>query len=144
MAPDTQTDIDDLIEEFDFLDDWEERYRYLIDMGKALPALPQSEKTEANRVKGCTSRVWLAISPPQNNVFEFQADSDAHIVKGLAALMIRLYSGRAASEIGEIDARSVLEKIGLAEHLSPQRSNGLNSMIARIKTEAAEIQAAHR
>lgn len=138
MRPETQSDIDDLIEEFDFLGDWEERYRYLIEMGKAMPPLPECDKTDANRVKGCTSRVWLAVDPSSDGKFRFRADSDAHIVKGLAALMIRLYGQRSAEEVKAIDARAVLEKIGLAEHLSPQRSNGLKAMIARIKHEAEE------
>ncbi|WP_420431545.1 SufE family protein [Hyphobacterium sp.] len=136
MRPETKSDIDALVEEFDFLDDWESRYRYLIDLGRGMAALPDAEKTEANRVKGCTSRVWLVIDENADDAFRFRADSDAHIVKGLAALLVRLYSGREASEIGDIDARDVLARIGLSEHLSPQRSNGLNAMIARIRAEA--------
>jgi cysteine desulfuration protein SufE len=136
MRPETESDIDALVEEFDFLDDWEARYRYLIDLGRGMPALPDTEKTEDNRVKGCTSRVWLVIDDADGDAFRFRADSDAHIVKGLAALLVRLYSGREASEIGRIDAREVLARIGLSEHLSPQRSNGLNAMIARIRAEA--------
>lgn len=136
MSPDVKADIDELVEEFDFLGDWEERYRYLIDLGQAMPVLPDSEKTEDNRVKGCTSRVWLVIDPAGGETFHFRADSDAHIVKGLAALLVRLFSGRSKNDIGAIDPREVLTRIGLAEHLSPQRSNGLNSMIARIRQEA--------
>jgi cysteine desulfuration protein SufE len=136
MSPDTKSDIDDLIEEFEFLGDWEERYRYLIDLGQAMPPLPEPEKTDARRVKGCTSRVWLVIDPPEGEFFRFRADSDAHIVKGLAALLVRLYSGRSRGDIAAIDPREILTRIGLAEHLSPQRSNGLNAMIARIRSEA--------
>jgi cysteine desulfuration protein SufE len=136
MSPDTQQEIDDLIEEFAFLGDWEERYRYLIDLGQALPPLLESEKTDFNKVKGCTSRVWLKVDPPESGRFVFRADSDAHIVKGLAALLVRLYSNRCPDDIAEIDARDVLTRIGLSEHLSPQRSNGLNAMIARIRREA--------
>jgi len=136
MSPDTQQEIDDLIEEFSFLGDWEERYRYLIDLGQALPSLHENEKTDLNKVKGCTSRVWLNVDPPENGRFLFRADSDAHIVKGLAALLVRLYSNRRHDDIAEIDARDVLTRIGLSEHLSPQRSNGLNAMIARIRREA--------
>jgi cysteine desulfuration protein SufE len=136
MSPDTQQDIDELIEEFSFLGDWEERYRYLIDLGQAMPSLKDSEKTDLNKVKGCTSRVWLNVDPPQDGRFVFRADSDAHIVKGLAALLVRLYSGRDVEDIAQIDARDVLTRIGLSEHLSPQRSNGLNAMISRIRREA--------
>jgi len=136
MSPETKSDIHDLIEEFEFLGDWEERYRYLIDLGQAMPPLSEDEKTEERRVKGCTSRVWLVIDPPEGDHFIFRAESDAHIVKGLAALLVRLYSGRTTDDIGAIDPRDILTKIGLAEHLSPQRSNGLNSMIARIRAKA--------
>ena len=136
MSPDTRQDIDELIEEFSFLGDWEERYRYLIELGQALPPLEENEKTDLNKVKGCTSRVWLQVDPPENGRFVFRADSDAHIVKGLAALLVRLYSGRLTEDIAEIDARDVLSRIELAEHLSPQRSNGLNAMIDRIRREA--------
>lgn len=135
MTPDVKADIDELVEEFDFLGDWEERYRYLIELGQDMPALSDHEKTDQNRVKGCTSRVWLVIDDA-SNPFRFRADSDAHIVKGLAALLVRLYSGRSPEDIAAIDPRDVLTRIGLAEHLSPQRSNGLNSMIARIRKEA--------
>ncbi|OLF72313.1 cysteine desufuration protein SufE [Maricaulis sp. W15] len=137
-AQDIQTEIDDLVDEFDLLDDWEQRYRYLIDMGKALPDMPGDERTEGNRVKGCVSQVWL-VTETAGNTLTFRADSDAHIVRGLAALMVRLYSGRTGEEILSVDARDVLAKIGLAEHLSPQRSNGLASMIGRIRGEAEAL-----
>ncbi|MFY0637040.1 SufE family protein [Maricaulis maris] len=137
-AQDIQTEIDDLVDEFDFLDDWEQRYRYLIDMGKALPDMPETERTDANKVKGCVSQVWL-VTGKDGDTLTFRADSDAHIVRGLAALLVRLYSGRTGKEILSVDARDVLARIGLSEHLSPQRSNGLASMIGRIRGEAAEI-----
>jgi cysteine desulfuration protein SufE len=136
MQSQTKADIEALVEEFEFLDDWESRYRYLIDLGREMPGLPDSEKTDAHRVKGCTSRVWLVIDEAGDEAFHFRADSDAHIVKGLAALLVRLYSGRTADDVAGIDARDVLARIGLSEHLSPQRSNGLNAMIARIRAEA--------
>lgn len=136
MSPDIKSEIDELIGEFEFLGDWEERYRYLIDLGQEMPPLPDHEKTEDRRVKGCTSRVWLVIDPPGNGQFRFRADSDAHIVKGLAALLVRLYSGRTREDIAAIEPREILARIGLAEHLSPQRSNGLNAMIGRIRAEA--------
>ncbi|WP_417486136.1 SufE family protein [Maricaulis sp.] len=137
-AQDIQSEIDDLVDEFDLLDDWEQRYRYLIDMGKALPDMPEAERSEDNRVKGCVSQVWL-VTETDGNILTFRADSDAHIVRGLAALMVRLYSGRTGEEILSVDARDVLAKIGLAEHLSPQRSNGLASMIGRIRGEAETV-----
>ena len=130
-----QDTVEDLVDEFDLLDDWEQRYRYLIDMGKALPELPEAERTETRRVKGCVSQVWL-IEERDGDKHIFRADSDAHIVRGLAALLLRLYSGRTGEEIRSIDARDVLKRIGLAEHLSPQRSNGLASMIGRIQAVA--------
>lgn len=137
-AQDIQTEIDDLVDEFDLLDDWEQRYRYLIDMGKALPDMPEDDRSDTNKVKGCVSQVWL-VTETAGNTLTFRADSDAHIVRGLAALLVRLYSGRTGEEILSVDARDVLGKIGLAEHLSPQRSNGLASMISRIRGEAAAV-----
>ena len=130
-----QDDIEILVDEFDLLGDWEQRYRYLIDMGKALPPFPEDARDDTHRVKGCVSQVWL-VTRREGDRLVFEADSDAHIVRGLAALLIRLYSGRTAEEIRSVNARDVLARIGLAEHLSPQRSNGLNSMIARIQGEA--------
>ena len=132
---DIDTEIEDLIDEFDLLDDWEQRYRYLIDMGKALDPLADEDRNDANRVKGCVSQVWL-LTDREGEILNFRADSDAHIVRGLAALLLRLYSGRTRDEILSVDAREVLARIGLAEHLSPQRSNGLNSMINRIRAAA--------
>ena len=130
-----QTEIDEIVEEFDFLGDWEERYKYLIDMGKALPSLPGADKTDLNKVKGCVSQVWR-VTGHEGDRLTFQADSDAHIVRGLAALLLRIYSGRTPDEILSVDAREVLKQIGLSEHLSPQRSNGLASMIGRIRGAA--------
>ncbi|MDM7984762.1 MAG: SufE family protein [Maricaulis sp.] len=131
-----QDEVEDLVEEFDLLDDWEQRYKYLIDMGKALAPLDPSEKNDITKVKGCVSQVWL-MHESDNDTHIFRAESDAHIVKGLAALLVRLYSGRSGEDILSIDAREVLQRIGLAEHLSPQRSNGLASMIKRIQAVAA-------
>lgn len=132
---DIHTEIEDIVDEFDLLGDWEERYRYLIDMGKALPEMPAADRTEDTKVKGCVSQVWL-VTEPQGEALVFRADSDAHIVRGLAALLLRIYSGRTKDEILSVDAREVLKRIGLAEHLSPQRSNGLASMIGRIRAAA--------
>ncbi|WP_439637399.1 SufE family protein [Oceanicaulis sp.] len=133
---DLQADIDALVDEFDFLGDWEERYRYLIEMGQALPGLPEAERTDDTRVKGCVSQVWMVIDDGPDHALELRGDSDAHIVKGLVALLSRLYDGRSPQEALSIDPKEVLGRIGLAEHLSPQRSNGLASMIKRIQAEA--------
>ncbi|WP_421857824.1 SufE family protein [Oceanicaulis sp.] len=133
---DLTADIDALVDEFDFLGDWEERYRYLIEMGQALPGLPDAERTDDTRVKGCVSQVWMVIDDGPNHALELRGDSDAHIVKGLVALLSRLYDGRSPQEALSIDPKAVLGRIGLAEHLSPQRSNGLASMIKRIQAEA--------
>ena len=128
----------DIIDEFDFLDDWEERYRHVIELGKALEPLDDAERNDATKVKGCVSQVWLVSetrpgTPPH---LHFRADSDAHIVRGLAALLIRLTTDRTAQDILALDIQSVFNAIGLAENLSAQRSNGLGAMITRIKAEA--------
>lgn len=129
--------IEDIVDEFDLLGDWEERYRYLIDLGRQLPPLTDAERVDANKVQGCVSQVWLILSREADGTLTIRGDSDAHIVKGLVALLIRLYSGRDADAILAIDAREVLSRVGLAEHLSPQRSNGLASMLLRIREVAA-------
>ena len=128
--------IEALVDEFDFLGDWEERYRYLIDMGRALEPLSADEHADFNKVQGCVSQVWLVLNTGPDGTLVIRGDSDAHIVKGLVALLIRLYSGRPPAEAAAIDAREVLGRIGLGEHLSPQRSNGLASMVARIRAVA--------
>lgn len=129
------SDIDALIDEFDVLGDWEERYRYLIDLGQAMDPLPEAERTEALRVTGCVSQVWVSVER-EGERLRLRGDSDAHIVKGLVALMKRLYDTRTPAEALAIDPKAVLGRIGLAEHLSPQRSNGLASMVTRIRAEA--------
>ena len=130
------TVIDTLVDEFEFLGDWEERYRYLIEMGQALPGLEDSERTDDTRVQGCVSQVWLVMDEGLDRALILRGDSDAHIVKGLVALLNRLYDGRTPQEALSIEPKEVLGRIGLAEHLSPQRSNGLASMIKRIRAEA--------
>lgn len=132
---DLNSRIDDLIDEFELLDDWEERYKYLIDLGRALPPLEDAERCDANKVKGCVSQVWLILDD-EDGRYVLRGDSDAHIVKGLVALLTRLYEGRTAEQALEVDPREVLNRIGLAEHLSPQRSNGLASMIGVIQQDA--------
>lgn len=131
-------DIQDMIDDFAFLSDWEERYMHVIDLGKALPPLSDTEKTDANKVKGCVSQVWLVSERDGDTdpVLTFRGDSDAHIVKGLVAVTLQIFSGRKASKIQELDASAILKELDLEEHLSPQRSNGLKAMIGRIKAEA--------
>lgn len=128
--------IQDMIDDFAFLDDWEDRYMHVIDLGKGLPPLAEGDKTESNKVKGCASQVWL-VSAHKDGVWSFSGDSDAHIVKGLVAIVLEIFSGRSAAEIAALDANDILSNLGLAEHLSTQRSNGLAAMIGRIKAEAA-------
>ncbi|WP_425419014.1 SufE family protein [Oricola indica] len=134
MLPSLETITDD----FAFLDDWEDKYRYVIEIGKSLPDMPESEKTAANKVNGCVSQVWLATSTGDGSdpVVTFRGDSDAHIVRGLVAIMIAALSGRKASEIGSFDAAELLKLLGLEDNLTPQRSNGLRAMVARMKEEA--------
>lgn len=130
------TNIQDMIDDFAFLDDWEDRYMHVIDLGKGLAPLPDGTQTDQNKVKGCASQVWL-VSNKVGDIWSFSGDSDAHIVKGLVAIVLEIFSGRSAAEISALDANDILSKLGLAEHLSAQRSNGLAAMIGRIKTEAA-------
>ena len=136
--------IDRIVEDFEFLDDWEDRYRYVIDLGKDLPPFPDSARTPRNKVQGCVSQVWLETTTGdgEDPVMHFIGDSDAHIVRGLVAIILALYSGRRASDIAGIDAEALLKKLGLDEHLTPQRANGLRSMVARIRRDAAMTAAA--
>lgn len=131
--------IQNLIDDFEFLSDWEDRYMHVIDMGKSLPALTTTERNEHTKVKGCVSQVWLVteVSDTSPAILSFRGDSDAHIVKGLVAVVIEIFSNRTAAEILALDETKILSLLGLDEHLSPQRSNGLRAMIERIKTLAA-------
>lgn len=126
----------DIRDEFDFLDDWEARYAHIIDLGKSAPPLAEDEKIEANRVRGCASQVWMVTNIDESGVMTIRADSDAMIVSGLIALLVRLFSETKAEEIDGFDAAGFLEEIGVANALSAQRSNGLASMLDRIKREA--------
>lgn len=137
--------IDAIEQDFDFLDSWEDRYRYLIELGRDLPEFDDSARIAANRVQGCVSQVWLltGVSGDRTDpVMTFRADSDAHIVKGLVAVVLALFSSKRASEILEIDAEAVLARLGLDEHLSSQRANGLRAMVQRIRAEARDALAA--
>ncbi|AQX27650.1 MULTISPECIES: SufE family protein [unclassified Bartonella] len=131
--------IDDIIENFSQLDDWEDRYRYVIELSHALPPFPESARNDANKVRGCVSQVWLLSSRDnsENPILTFQGDSDAHIVRGLIYILLAFYSGKKASEILTADAEGLLAKLGLNENLTPQRSNGLRAMIKRIRAESS-------
>jgi len=127
--------IADIIEDFALLDDWEDRYRYVIELGKALPPLSDEEKTPATKVQGCAAQVWL-VSEPEGEALAFRGDSDAHIVRGLIAILLELYSGRRPRDILALDAEAAFRRLGLREHLTSQRSNGLSAMVARIRADA--------
>jgi cysteine desulfuration protein SufE len=133
--------IDDIVENFSLLEEWDDRYRYLIELGRTLPPLPEAVRCDANKVQGCASQVWLATRVRPNGaggpVLAFDGDSDAHIVRGLIAVLFALFSGRHAREILSTDAIALFEKLGLREHLTPQRSNGFRSMVERIRRDAA-------
>jgi len=131
-----QADFEDLVETFELLEDWEDRYRHVIDLGKALPDMPEALRVPATKVDGCASQVWLHITI-DNGVLTFIGESDAIIVRGLIAVLMTLYSGLQVSEIGRIDVLAELERLGLNEHLSSQRSNGLRAMVTRVVETAA-------
>ncbi|HEY2136126.1 MAG TPA: SufE family protein [Xanthobacteraceae bacterium] len=132
--------IDEIIENFSLLDDWDDRYRYVIELGRGLTPLPEAARTETNKVQGCASQVWLTTEVKPDGaagpLLSFAGDSDAHIVRGLIAILFAVYSGKPAREILSTDAVSVFEQLGLREHLTPQRSNGFRSMVERIRTDA--------
>ena len=132
----------ELRDEFDLLGDWEERYRYVIELGKELAPLTDAERTEAHKVRGCASQVWLVTEPQADGSLRFRGDSDAHIVRGLIAILLRLYSGHAPDEILTFDAKAAFEQLGLSGALSTQRSNGLASMVGRIRRDAEMTRAA--
>jgi cysteine desulfuration protein SufE len=129
-------ELEDLSAEFDILGDWEERYRYVIDLGRELAPLTDAERSDANKVRGCASQVWLVTEPQADGALQFRGDSDAHIVRGLIAILLRLFSGRRPAEILGFDVKAALEVLGLSSALSQQRSNGLASMVARIRRDA--------
>jgi cysteine desulfuration protein SufE len=136
MTSPIDTALNDLADEFELLGDWEERYRYVIELGKELEPLTDAERSEENKVRGCASQVWLVTEPQADGSLKFRGDSDAHIVSGLVAIMLRLYSGRAPAEIVAFDAKGAMDRLGLSGALSSQRSNGLKSMVARIQHDA--------
>jgi len=134
------TNIDEIIENFALLDEWDDRYRYVIELGRMLEPLPDALRAETNKVQGCASQVWLATDVRPNGAagptLTFVGDSDAHIVRGLIAILFALYSGKGAREILSTDAIALFEKLALREHLTPQRSNGFRSMVERIRRDA--------
>jgi cysteine desulfuration protein SufE len=145
-SPDTVTTLDEIVDNFSLLEDWDDRYRYVIELGRALSPLAERDRTEANKVQGCASQVWLATTVHPNGqggpVLTFCGDSDAHIVRGLIAILFAMFSGQQARAILSTDAIAVFERLGLREHLTPQRSNGFRSMVERIRTDAQAALAA--
>jgi cysteine desulfuration protein SufE len=139
-------DIDEIIGNFSVLDDWDDRYRYLIELGRELPPLSEAARTDTNKVQGCASQVWLDTTVRPNGaggpILSFVGDSDAHIVRGLIAILFAVYSDKSARDILATDAVSLFEGMGLKEHLTPQRSNGFRSMVERIRTDARAALAA--
>ncbi len=132
----------DIRSDFELLDDWEDRYRYVIELGRGLEPLPEEARTDANKVRGCASQVWLSTTTaPTSRRMHFVGDSDAHIVRGLIAILFSVYEGKTAEEILATDAQGVFADLGLKEHLTPQRSNGLASMVERIRRDASAAKA---
>ena len=134
------SDIEEIKDNFALLDEWDDRYRYVIELGRTLEPLPEADHSQANKVQGCASQVWLStrVMPGKSGepVLSFVGDSDAHIVRGLIAILFALFSGKTAREILQTDAVAVFDSLGFREHLTPQRSNGLRSMVERVKADA--------
>lgn len=135
----------DIIENFEFLDDWDDRYRYLIELGRTLAPLPEAAHNETNRVRGCASQVWLETHVDKDDAgaphLTFLGDSDAHIVRGLIAILLIIQSGKTPQRILDTDPIAIFDELGFREHLTPQRSNGLRSMVERIRNDARETLA---
>lgn len=137
--------IDHILDDFELLDNWDDRYRYLIELGRKLPPFPEDQRNDTTKVRGCASQVWLLSSveaASDGPHLRFEGDSDAHIVRGLVAILLALYAGKSAAEILTIDPAAVFDRIGLRQHLTPQRSNGLRSMVERIRADARQALAA--
>ncbi|HRH21547.1 MAG TPA: SufE family protein [Brevundimonas sp.] len=132
------TALDDLAETFDLLGDWEERYRYVIELGQALAPLADAERNPDTKVSGCASQVWLVHDPVRDGTLHWRGDSDAHIVRGLIAIVLDLYNGLTSDQVRDFDAQGAITRLGLSEALSSQRANGLASMIARLRADAAQ------
>ena len=140
------TTIDEIRENFELLEDWDDRYRYVIELGRTLEPMPEAEHSTSNKVQGCASQVWLSKSLERSDTGEallkYLGDSDAHIVRGLIAILLTLYSGHTPQKILDTDAAAVFNEFGFREHLTQQRSNGLRSMVERIRSDARETLAA--
>ena len=139
------TDIDEIRDNFALLEEWDDRYRYVIELGRTLEPMPEAEHSPANKVQGCVSQVWLSKRLDRGGsepILRYLGDSDAHIVRGLIAILLTLYSGRTPQQILATDALAVFDEFGFREHLTPQRSNGLRSMVERIRSDAREALAA--
>lgn len=138
--------IDEIIDNFALLDEWDDRYRYVIELGRSMSPLPELDRTEANKIQGCASQVWLATTVSVHSdqlVLSFRGDSDAHIVRGLVAILLAAVSGKEASEILATDPIALFDRLGLREHLTPQRSNGFRSMVGRIRADAQQTLSNH-
>jgi len=139
-STETLTTLDEIVDNFSLLEEWDDRYRYVIELGRALSPLPEPERTDANKVQGCASQVWLAttVHPDGQSgpTLTFIGDSDAHIVRGLIAILFAMFSGKRAGHILSTDAIAVFDRLGLREHLTPQRSNGFRSMVERMRADA--------
>src|SRR3954454_17066145 len=140
------TTIDEIRDNFELLDEWDDRYRYVIELGRTLEPMPEAEHSAENKVQGCASQVWLSRRMDRNNsgepLLNYLGDSDAHIVRGLIAILLTLYSGHTSREILATDALAVFDEFGFREHLTPQRSNGLRAMVERIRSDARQALAA--
>jgi len=140
------TTIDEIRENFELLEDWDDRYRYVIELGRTLEPMPETEHSAANKVQGCASQVWLSKRIERNEAGEallnYRGDSDAHIVRGLIAILLTLFSGHTPQQILATDAIAIFDEFGFREHLTQQRSNGLRSMVERIRADARETLAA--
>jgi len=136
--------IEEIIDNFEFLEDWEDRYKYLIELGNQLEPLPEAEHNDRNKVQGCVSQVWVItrIEDGDRPVLRILGDSDAHIVRGLVAIALAIFSGKTANDILLTDETALFDRIGLSEHITPQRSNGLRALVARIKSDAQMALAA--
>lgn len=129
------TDLDTIVADFDFLDDWEDRFKYVIDLGRQMPEFPDAARTDTNKVRGCASQVWL-LTDEQDDTLTFTGDSDAVIVRGLIAILIAVYSGKTKAQILETDINEIFSTLGLKDHLTQQRSNGFASMVERVRRDA--------
>jgi cysteine desulfuration protein SufE len=145
-SPDTLATLDEIVDNFSLLEEWDDRYRYVIELGRGLSPLSERDRTAANKVQGCASQVWLATTVHPDGqggpLLTFSGDSDAHIVRGLIAILFAMFSGKRARDILSADAIAVFERLGLREHLTPQRSNGFRSMVERIRADARAALAA--